>query len=202
MRIVEDIAALEALYDPPTPRSLRKLAPRLTPLYRHWIGAARFCILATVGPEGTDATPRGDDGPVVRMLDDTTLALPDWRGNNRLDALRNIVRDGRVSLLFMVPGSTNVVRVNGRAVVTDDPAMTETFAQAGTHPRTVILVTLTEVYFQCAKSILRSGLWSDAHADAGAALPSAGQFLQEMDATIDAEGYDLSYPAQASGQMW
>jgi len=103
MRIIEDIEALEALYDAAVPTSLSKVAPALTPLYRHWIGASRFCVLATVGPDGTDASPRGDDGPVVRIADDRTLWLPDWRGNSRLDGLRNIVSDGRVSLMFMVP---------------------------------------------------------------------------------------------------
>lgn len=200
MRILEDIAALEALYEPPTPRSLRKVASKLTPLYRDWIGAARFCILSTVGPEGTDASPRGDDGPVVRIMDDHRLAMPDWRGNNRLDGLRNIVVDGRVSLLFMVAGSTNVVRVNGRAVLSDDPALTQSFEQEGKNPRVVIVITLSEVYFQCAKAILRAGLWSGG--DAGAQLPSAGQFLKEMDETFDADSYDMTYPTQAPKQMW
>lgn len=199
MRIIENIAALEALYDRPVPTSLAKVAEHLTPLYRRWIGAARFCILATVGPEGTDATPRGDDGPVVRILDDRTLALPDWRGNNRLDALRNIVRDGRVSLMFLVPGSLNVVRVNGRAVLTDDPGLTESFEQAGKHPKTVVLVTLHEVYFQCAKALMRSNLWSR---DDQAGLPTAGQFLAEQDPSFDAEPYDLSYPDEAPKRMW
>lgn len=199
MRIIEDIATLEALYDRPVPTSLSKVANHLTPLYRRWIGAARFCILSTVGPEGTDTTPRGDDGPVVRIIDERTLALPDWRGNNRLDALRNIVRDGRVSLMFLVPGSLNVVRVNGRAVLTDDPGLTESFEQAGKHPKTVVLVTLHEVYFQCAKALMRSGLWSR---DDQAGLPTAGQFLAEQDPSFDAEPYDLSYPDDAPKRMW
>ncbi len=199
MRIVEDISALEALYDQPVPTSLSKVADHLTPLYRRWIEAARFCILSTVGPEGTDASPRGDDGPVLRILDDRTLALPDWRGNNRLDGLRNIVVDGRVSLMVMVPGSLNVVRVNGRAVVSDDPALTGSFEQGGKHPKTVVIVTVAEVYFQCAKALLRSGLWTR---DDCASLPTAGQFIAERDAGFDAKGYDLSYPTEAPKRMW
>jgi PPOX class probable FMN-dependent enzyme len=200
MRIIEDIEALEALYDAAVPTSLSKVAPALTPLYRHWIGASRFCVLATVGPDGTDASPRGDDGPVVRIADDRTLWLPDWRGNNRLDCLRNIVSDGRVSLMFMVPGSLNVVRVNGRAVLTDEPAVTRSFEQGGRHPRTVVVVTLSEVYFQCAKALMRSGLWS--RGDESLRLPSAGQFIRERDAAFDAETYDLTYPEDASARMW
>jgi len=199
MRVVEDIAALEALYDAPVPTSLTKVAPRLTPLYRRWIAAARFCVLATVGPEGTDASPRGDDGPVLRILDDRTLWLPDWRGNNRLDCLRNIVTDGRVSLMVMVPGSLNVVRVNGRAVVSDDPALTQGFEQRGQHPKSVIVVTVAEVYFQCAKALMRSGLWSR---DDSADLPSAGDFIKELDAGFDAETYDRTYPTEAPRRMW
>ncbi len=103
MAKIETIEALEALYGAPSGAALRKVAKRLTPMYRQWIAASRFCILATVGPEGTDASPRGDDGPVALELDAGHLALPDWRGNNRLDSLRNIVTDGRVSLMFMVP---------------------------------------------------------------------------------------------------
>ena len=199
MRTLEDIAALEALYDAPVPTSLTKVADRLTPLYHRWIEAARFCVLATVGPEGTDASPRGDDGPVLRIADDRTLWLPDWRGNNRLDGLRNILRDGRVSLMVMVPGSLNVVRVNGTAVLTDDPAVTTTFEQRGQHPKTVIVITLAEVYFQCAKALMRSGLWSR---DDSAGLPSAGDFIREQDAGFDGETYDRTYPAEAPKRMW
>lgn len=199
MRIVEDIAALAALYDRPVPTSLSKVANHLTPLYRRWIAASRFCVLSTVGPEGTDATPRGDDGPVLRIVDVRTIWLPDWRGNNRLDALRNIVRDGRVSVMVMVPGSLNVVRVNGRAVVSDDPAVTGSFEQHGKHPKTVIVITVDEVYFQCAKALMRSGLWTR---DDSADLPTAGDFIKEMDAGFDAASYDLSYPDEAPKRMW
>lgn len=153
MRIVKDIAALEALYGTPGEASLRKVAPCLTPTYRKWIMSSRFCILSTVGAEGTDGSPRGDDGPVVLELDPQTLALPDWRGNQRLDSLRNIVSDGRVSLMFMVPGSNTVVRVNGSAVLSDDPDLVTRFEQKGRHPATVIVIRIAEVYTQCARAL-------------------------------------------------
>lgn len=120
MEFIETEAALAALYGSPGEAALAKVARRMTPLYRAWIGRSRFCVLSTVGPEGTDASPRGDGGPVVLELDAGTLALPDWRGNERIDSLRNVVRDPRVSLMFFVPGSDNVVRVNGRGRVTAD----------------------------------------------------------------------------------
>jgi PPOX class probable FMN-dependent enzyme len=200
MKILDTPEALEALYGDPVPASLTKVARKMTPLYRQWIEAARFVVLSTVGPEGTDGSPRGDDGPVVRIVDAQTLWMPDWRGNNRIDSLRNILRDGRVSLMFMVPGSGNVVRVNGRAVLTADPQVTGCFEQRGQHPRTVIVITLDEMYFQCAKAIMRSGLWS--RGDESAQVPTAGQFIKEQDRAFDGETYDATYPEYAKTRMW
>jgi PPOX class probable FMN-dependent enzyme len=199
MKTITDIAALEALYDATNPLALQKVTPKLTPLYRRWIDAARFVVLSTVGPEGTDGSPRGDDGPVVRIIDDSTIWMPDWRGNNRIDTLRNIVRDGRVSLMFMVPGSHNVVRVNGTTVLTDDPDVTTTFEQKGRHPKTVISITTGEVYFQCAKAVMRAGLWTRDDADG---LPKAGEFLQEMKSDFDGATYDAGYSEYAKDKMW
>jgi PPOX class probable FMN-dependent enzyme len=188
---IDSIAALEALYDAPAQRSLTKVTPTLTPHYRRWIDASRFCVLATVGPEGTDASPRGDDGPVVRIADDRTILMPDWRGNNRIDTLRNIVRDGRVSLMFMITGSNTVIRVNGRADLTADEPVTGQFRKNDKSPRVVIVVTATEVYFQCAKALMRADLW--ARTGDADALPTAGDFLSEREAGFDAESYDANY---------
>ena len=200
MTPIPDLAALKALYpDAPSPRSLDKVTPRLTPLYRTWIEASRFCILSTVGPGGTDASPRGDDGPVVRLLSDTRLAMPDWRGNNRLDSLRNIVEDGRVSLMFLVPGESNVVRLNGRAFLTADPDLAQGFAKAGKAPRSVIVVDLSECYFQCAKAVMRSKIWTAPHTGG---LPSAGDFLREADPRFDGTSYDQGYAEYATPRMW
>jgi len=198
---IETLNDLTALYGAPSPRSLTKVVDRLTPAYRAWIGRSRFAVLATVGEEGTDASPRGDDGPVVEIADDRTLLLPDWRGNNRLDSLRNIVTDGRVSLMFMVTGSDTVVRVNGRAVLTADAAMTGRFSRKGKAPATVIVITLEEAYFQCAKALMRAGLWSRGQADTEG-LPGAGDFLKEQNADLDAAAYDEAYPQEARARMW
>lgn len=201
MELIGSIEELEALYDAvPVKSALAKVSPRLTPLYRRWIAASRFCVLSTVGPEGTDGSPRGDDGPVVAELDERTLALPDWMGNNRIDSLRNIVRDGRVSLMFMVPGAANVVRVNGRAVLSADEEMRRRFGKGGKLPRSVILVEIGEVYFQCAKAIMRSRLWSGE--DESGRVPTAGQMIREADAGFDAEGYDGGYAEYARPKMW
>lgn len=197
---VTDIAALEALYGAPGRAALDKVADRLTPLYRRWIMASRFCILSTVGPEGTDASPRGDDGPVVAEADARTLLLPDWRGNERIDSLRNIVRDGRVSLMFLVPGSANVVRINGRGHVSVDPALLARFEDRGRRPRVVVVVAIAEIYTQCARAILRAGLWGDRPAPD---LPSVGDILAEQTrGAFDGAAYDAEWPGRAARSMW
>lgn len=200
MKTIDTIADLEALYGAVVARSMTKVTPRITPLYAEWINASRFCVVTTIGPDGTDGSPRGDDGPVVQIADDKTILLPDWRGNNRLDTLRNIVSDGRISLMFMIAGSKNVVRVNGTAVLSVDPAHTHLFDQRGTHPKSVVVVSVGEVYFQCAKALMRSELWSVQQDTAD--LPSAGDFLKEQEAEFDGSTYDLTYEDSAKGKMW
>ena len=198
--VVRDVAALEALYGVPGKASLIKVAPELTPLYRKWIMASRLCVVSTVGPEGTDGSPRGDDGPVVQELDAKTLLLPDWRGNNRIDTLRNIVTDGRISLMFVVAGSNNVIRVNGTAVVSRDPALLARFEQKGRQPRSVIVITIAEVYSQCARALMRAGLWTADDESAG--LPTIGELLAEQEAAFDGAEYDAGWAARAADTMW
>ena len=198
---VADIAALEALYGTPGAPSLRKVATKLTPLYRKWIMQSRLCVLSTVGPEGTDGSPRGDDGPVVQELDEHTLAMPDWRGNNRLDSLRNIVVDGRVSLMFIVPASNNVVRVNGTAWLSHSDTLRERFRRGDHLPATVIVIEIAEMYTQCARAFMRSRVWSGQ--DDSGTLPTPGEILAEQ--TQGEEGgasYDAEWTVRAAKTMW
>lgn len=200
MRKIGTPEELEALYPEVVPAARIKVAQRLTPLYRRWIAAARFCVLSTVGPQGVHGSPRGDDGPVVRVADAGRLLMPDWRGNNRLDCLRDIVVDGRVALLFLVPGSNTTVRVNGRAVLTDDAPLCQSFEQRGKHPTTVIVITVTEVYTQCAKALMRSELWSRNDAEG---LPTVGQILADMsNGEFGGADYDATYAEHAKPRMW
>ena len=200
MDYVNDIAALEALYGTPGQPSLRKVADHLTPLYRKWVMASRFAVLTTVGEGGTDGSPRGDDGPVVTELDPKTLAMPDWRGNNRLDSLRNIVTDGRVSLMFMVPGSNTVVRINGVARLTADKDLRARFERKGRLPATVIVIRIGEVYTQCARAVMRAGLWSRDDAEG---LPTPGEILAEVSSGEEGGAeYDAAWPARAAKTMW
>ena len=200
IRWIEDEAELARHYGTPAEAATIKVQRRITPLLARWIEASRFCVLTTAGPEGTDGSPRGDDGPVVRIEGDRTILMPDWRGNERIDSLRNVVRDGRTSLMFFVPGSNNVVRVNGRARLTADPRVTESFAQGGRHPRSVIVVGVEEAYSQCARALLRARLWTAG--DESAALPTVGDLLAEAKAGFDGATYDAEWPVRAAQTMW
>jgi len=200
MTWVTDIEELEALYGTPGEASLLKVAPEITPEYRAWINASRLCILSTVGEGGTDASPRGDDGPVVREQDPKTLLMPDWRGNNRLDSLRNIVSDGRVSLMFFVRGSNNVIRVNGTARLSVDPNLIAEFEKDGHAPRSVIVIAVAEVYSQCARALMRAGIWAGVSDAEG--LPSMGDILRAQKASFDGASYDRDWADRAARTMW
>jgi uncharacterized protein len=201
MRYLESLDELHAAYGTPGEASLIKVTDHLTPAYHKWITRSRLCILSTIGPEGTDASPRGDDGPVIRVLDPRHIALPDWRGNERLDSLRNIIRDPRVSVMFLIAGSNNVIRINGTARITTDPDFCASFAREGKAPRSVTLIQITEVYSQCARALLRSRIWRDGDQSAG--LPSVGDMLAEITAGgFDGATYDAEWPSRAAKTMW
>ena len=179
MDYFSSIKDLLDLYGPPMPASLVKVSKKLTPLYEEWVRASRFCILSTVSEEKTDNSPRGDKGPVVKVADSHTLLLPDWPGNNRLDSLRNIILDERASLLFMIPGVTTVVRINGAAKVTADLKTRQKFIMKETLPTTVIVFKIREVYIQCSKAVLRSELWNN---QVDIKVPSLADILDEAQA--------------------
>jgi hypothetical protein len=202
--IIEDLDQLAAIYDAPiSPASTVKEVPRITPHYRRLIAASPFVALATVGPEGLDCSPRGDAAGFVRVLDETTLALPDRRGNNRIDSLRNVIRDPRVALLFLIPGSGTTFRVNGRAVISADPDLLASFAVDGKAPRTVLLVSVETAYFQCARAIVRSQLWDPERQVDAASLPTAGEMLAALTAgEVGGPAYDAEWPQRARTSLW
>ncbi|MGL6209087.1 MAG: MSMEG_1061 family FMN-dependent PPOX-type flavoprotein [Paracoccaceae bacterium] len=189
------------LYGEPSEPARVKVTAHLLASYRAHIERSRFCVLTTVGPEGTDGSPRGDEGPVALVLDAQTLAMPDWKGNQRIDSLRNIVRDGRVSLMFLVAGSNTAMRVNGTARLTVDDEMRQRFARGDVLPRTVIVVKIAEVYSQCARALIRSALWTSGPQNDG--LPTVGDMLREVtDGGIDGAAYDAAWPGRAKAWMW
>jgi PPOX class probable FMN-dependent enzyme len=202
--IIDSLEQLAAIYDaPPTPASLVKELDRLTPEYRALVEASPFVAIATAGPEGLDCSPRGDLPGFVRVQDERTLVLPDRRGNNRIDTLRNIVRDPRVALLFLIPGSGTTFRVNGLAHISADADLLASFAVNGQPPRTALVVQVQQAYFQCARAIVRSGLWDPArHADPRA-LPTPGQMLAAVSAgEVGGTAYDEAWPARAAATLW
>ncbi|MBW8299017.1 MAG: pyridoxamine 5'-phosphate oxidase family protein [Hydrogenophaga sp.] len=202
MTIIRSPEALREIYQGVSEASLAKATPALTADYRRMIEASPFMALATVGPEGLDCSPRGDRGAVVRVEDEKTLAIPDWRGNNRIDSLLNIVRDPRVALMFLIPGSNTAVRVNGQAVVSVDADLLDSFEMDGKHPRSVVLVTIDEVYFQCARAIMRADLWNPESFVDPKTLPTPGDLLQAAKADFDKETYDRQWPERAAKTMW
>jgi PPOX class probable FMN-dependent enzyme len=172
---------LEQLYsDAPYGPAVFKEADRITSQYRKLIEAAPFCVIATCGPEGLDCSPRGDPPGFVRVVDEHTLIVPDRRGNNRIDSLRNLVRDPRISLLFLIPGVGETMRVNGRAKISADPKLTESFMINGKAPKCLLIVTVERAYFQCTKAIIRSKLWHESSKVDRKTLPTPGSILAEL----------------------
>jgi len=202
MQKIETVAELNELYGQPVEASIIKVTPFLTPEYRRMIEASPFVALATVGPEGLDCSPRGDAGHVLYVADARTILMPDWRGNNRVDSLSNIVRDPRVALMILIPGSTSTMRLNGRAAVAIDPAMTERFDMDGKHPRSVIVITIDEVYVQCARAVIRADLWNPEKFVAAGSLPTVGQMMKTIKDGFDGESYDRDWPGRAAKTMW
>jgi PPOX class probable FMN-dependent enzyme len=203
MTRVATIEQLEAIYGFPNDASTVKVADRVTPPYRILIETSPFAALATVGPEGIDCSPRGDVPGFVRIHDEKTLMMPDRRGNNRVDSLRNIVRDPRVALLFLIPGSGTTLRVNGNAYLSIDPDLLASFKMEGKTPRSVIVMTVEEIYFQCARAIVRADLWNPDKRVDPRTLPTPGQILAGMsDDKVGGETYGREWPERARRTMW
>jgi len=204
MARISTLAALEEIYGTPGDTSLVKEIDYISPHYRAMIEAAPFAALATVGPEGLDCSPRGDrSGELVRIVDDRTVIMPDRRGNNRIDSLRNIVRDPRVALMFLIPGSGNALRINGSAYIDTLPDLLQSFAVEGQAPRSAIVITIGAIYFQCARALVRSGLWDPSRHIDPKNLPTAGQILAALsDQAIGGPDYDAAWADRARKTMW
>ena len=199
---ITKLEQLHALYGAPAEASLRKEAPFLPPVYRRWIEASPFAVLATSGPEGLDASPRGDPAGFVVVEDDKTLLLPERRGNNRIDSLRNILADPRVALLFFIPGVGETLRVNGRAAITIDAALLDRLEVDGKRPQCVLRISVDQVFFQCARAMHRSQLWSGG-TERPDGVPTAGEMLQALTAGgIDGVRYDADLPQRQRATLY
>jgi len=203
MSTITTLEQLDALYGTPVQAAVAKEIDYISDHYKAFIDKAPFVVLATVGPEGLDCTPRGDPPGFVRVRDTKTVLIPDRRGNNRVDSLRNLVRDPRISLLFMIPGIGNTLRINGRAEISTDPELCASFAMQGKLPRCVLVVTAERVYFQCPKALVRSRLWSQDAQIARSELPSAGEILEAItNRGIDGAAYDAAYPKRLAETIY
>lgn len=200
---VSDLQTLESLYDTPALPAALKEIDYIHPHYRAFIEAAPFAVLATSGPDGMDASPRGDPAGFVTVEDEKTLLMPDRRGNNRIDSLRNIIADPRVALLFLIPGIGETLRVNGRAIILNDPSLLQRFAVDGKPPRSVLAIHVETVFFQCSRAILRSRLWDAERQIQRGALPSNGTILQDLSqSAIEGTLYDREYPERLKNSMY
>lgn len=201
--IVASMEALEALYGAVARPSITKEVDHIHPAYRPFIEAAPFLVLATSGPDGLDATPRGDPAGFVHIEDDRTLLLPDRRGNNRIDSLRNIIADPRVGLLFLIPGIGETLRVNGTATISVSDADLARFEHAGQLPRSVLRIEVSSVFFQCSRAVIRAGLWSDETRIERSMLPSPGSILRQLSAgEVDGEAYDKALPKRLAETLY
>jgi uncharacterized protein len=200
---VTSVEQLERVYGEPYGPSIAKEADRITAHYRAFIEAAPFFALASVGPDGMDCSPRGDPAGFVRVHDERTLLIPDRQGNNRIDTLRNILVDPRVALLFLIPGCGETIRVNGRAQISVDPALAQTFVINDKTPRAVIVITVDRIYFQCAKAIVRSKLWDASRHIDRKSLPSAGTILADLTGgKIGGEAHDRAAPERLKATLY
>ena len=195
MHRITTLEQLDALYGTPVQAALAKEIDYISEHYKAFVDKAPFVVIATAGPEGLDCSPRGDPPGFVRVRDAKTVLIPDRRGNNRVDCLRNLVRDPRISLLFMIPGIGNTLRINGRAEISVDPELCASFTMQGKAPRCVLVVTTERVYFQCPKALVRSRLWSQEAQIKRTELPSTGEILEALSkGGIDGAAYDEAYP--------
>lgn len=200
--LITDRAALEALFGEVAPPSLAKETDRLHPVYARWIAQARFALLATCGADGPDVSPRGDASPLVRIVDEHTLLLPERRGNNRIDSLRNLIVDPRVGLLFMIPGVGETLRVRGRAQIDADPDLLASFAVEGKRPHCVLRIAVEKVFFQCARATLRSRLWRPEEHDRSG-VPTPGAMLAALtQGGMDGEAYDRALPQRQRDSLY
>jgi PPOX class probable FMN-dependent enzyme len=203
MTLITTEQDLLALYGEPPEASIVKEVDHVHEVYRPFIEAAPFCVLATSGPDGLDASPRGDGPGFVVVEDASTLLMPDRRGNNRVDSLRNVIADPRVALLFLIPGIGETIRVNGRASLSVDPALKARFAVDGKEPRSILVITVESVYFQCSRAVVRAELWNPASQLDRSALPSAGRILAALsESRVGGDEYDRALPERVKATLY
>jgi len=200
---ITSVAALESLFGQPAQASLAKELDHIDDYYRQWVAASPFLALATAGPDGLDCSPRGDPRGVVDVVDSHTVILPERRGNNRIDSLRNLIGDPRVALLFLIPGQGETLRINGRARISTEPALLARYAMEGKPPKVVLVIAVDTVFFQCSRAVARAGLWDAARHVQRGSLPTPGQILEQASqAAINGAAYDQALPERVKTTLY
>ncbi|MBI1204563.1 MAG: pyridoxamine 5'-phosphate oxidase family protein [Rhodopseudomonas sp.] len=201
--LVTTMEQLDALYGEVLPTAILKEIDHINADYRKLIEAAPFVTIATAGPEGLDCSPKGDAPGFVRILDDKTLAIPDRPGNNRIDGFRNIIRDPRIALLFLIPGIGETLRVNGRASISIDPELMQSCAVNGKLPRSVLIVHIETIFFHCSKAVVRSKLWNEDTKIDRKSLPSTGTIIANLSAgQFGGDAYDRDMPEKIKSVLY
>jgi len=201
--IISSLDELEEIYGESPEGALKKEIDHISDGYRAFLEAAPFVVVATVGPEGLDCSPRGDPAGFVRVVDEHTVMIPDRRGNNRVDSLRNIVRDPRISLLYLIPGVGETIRINGTAQISVDPDLCASFAMQGKNPSSILVVTVGSIYYQCPKALVRSKLWAPESIVSRNSLPTTGKILEAItEGEIDGGAYDRAYPQRIKDTIY
>ena len=200
---ITDIATLEKVYGEASGPAIAKEIGYIHAHYRALIAASPFAVLATCGPDGMDASPRGDPAGFIAVEDEKTLLIPDRRGNNRIDSMRNILTNPHVAVLFLIPGCGETLRVNGRAHISTAPALLDRFIMGDKLPRSVLVVEVDTVFFQCSKAIMRSRLWDASRHIDRKSLPSTGTILEDVsNSRIVAADYDTAAPERLKATMY
>jgi uncharacterized protein len=200
---VTAVDQLATLYARPSERVLRKEIDHVDAVGRAFIAASPFLILATGGSQGLDCSPKGDKPGFVQVEDDgCTLLIPDRRGNNRIDSIKNVVEDPRVALIFLVPGANETYRVNGRARVSVDPALKRRFAVDGKEPTTVVVVAVEQAFQHCPKALVRSDLWKAGKGDRPKGVPTLGDFAAARTPGTDSSTYDADYARRMPSELY
>jgi uncharacterized protein len=181
MSAIETAQQLRSIYASPKERAVKKQLPRLDQHCRNYLKLARFAVLSTCDAQGNmDASPRGGEAGFVKVIDDNTVIIPDWSGNNRLDTYSNIVDTGRIGAIFMVPGVDEALRINGTASLRRDEAFTSQCEVNGRFPKLVVHIAVKEAYLHCAKAIMRAQLWQPEAKVERAALPTMNEMLRDQ----------------------
>jgi uncharacterized protein len=200
---VTNIDSLAAHYAKPTERLLKKRLDHVNAVGRAFIAASPFLVLATGSREGLDCSPKGDRPGFVEVADDgRTLLIPDRRGNNLIDGLRNLVEDSRIGLIFFVPGVNETYRVNGRARISSDADLRHRFAVNGKEPATVMVVTVEQAFAHCPKALVRSDLWKAASGGRPKGVPTLGDFVAARDPGINSAAFDAAYSQRIPKELY